>query len=128
MPERQTSPAQFAIRVDKVQIGLSSRTVRTSARATISSPTPTALRNFHSTPRNTVPGPGRSSATRALRSPERHAPLTKPPNTVRPASAEWVVERVPVARHIAEGDDVACSGYTPSLRDSSYLRLSGSDP
>ena len=69
--------------VAKVQIGLSSRTLSTSARAMISSPMPTALWNFHSTPRKTVPGPGKSSATSALRRPGSDTALHDEPAEYR---------------------------------------------
>ena len=55
----------FAMR--SVQMGLSLRTVRTSASAVISSPGRTGARKLQSTWRNTLPGPGRSSATSAFK-------------------------------------------------------------
>src|SRR4051794_17843175 len=66
VPERQISPASLSTVVRRLQIGLSSRTPVTSTRPVISSPTSTAFTKRHSTPRNTVPGPGKSSATTAF--------------------------------------------------------------
>ena len=81
-------PSWLVIVVRNVEIGLSSLTSMTSASAVISSPGRTGARKLQSTWRNTLPGPGRSSATSALSSPEVTPPWTMiPPKRLRAAAS-----------------------------------------
>jgi hypothetical protein len=63
--------------------GLSSRASSTSTSAVSSSPGRTGALKLQSTCRKTLPGPGRSSATTAFRS-----PLVMPPWTMIPPNRE----------------------------------------
>src|SRR4051794_4439783 len=88
VPSRTTTPSWFTIVVRSVVIGLSSRTATTSTSAVISSPGETGARKLQSTCRNTLPGPGRSSATTALSSPVVTPPCTiSRPNRDRAAAS-----------------------------------------
>ena len=88
VPSIATTPSPRTTRVASVVIGLSSRTSVTSTSPVIVSPGLVGARNFQWVSRNTVPGPGRSSATTALRMALVTPPwTTMPPNRVRAATS-----------------------------------------
>jgi hypothetical protein len=74
--------------VRSVVTGLSSRTAVTTASAVMTSPGRTGARKRQLTSKKTLPGPGRSSATRAFSRPEVIPPwTTMPPNRDRSATS-----------------------------------------
>jgi hypothetical protein len=83
-----TSPSPRTTRVTSVVIGLSSRTEVTSTSPVMVSPGRVGARNFQWVSRKTVPGPGRRSATTALRIAVVTPPWTTiPPRRVRAAAS-----------------------------------------
>ena len=92
---------------------------------------PTALTNFHSTPRNTVPGPGRSSATTRVQDAGRDAALHDQLAEGGLLRQRLVVmNRVAVAGHLGEGDDVPHAGAARPLGHIAHLgaALDDADP
>jgi len=79
LPSSTTVPSASSTRVSSSVIGLSSRTLVTLTSPVIVSPGRTGALKFQLTCRNTVPGPGRSSATTAFR-----IALVTPPCTTMP--------------------------------------------
>ena len=87
VPSRATTPSSRTTRVASVVIGLSSRTEVTSTSPVMTSPGRVGARKRQCVSRKTVPGPGRRSATTALRMALVTPPWTTiPPKLVRAAA------------------------------------------